>query len=195
MNREQWLEKALKFAAKSFKEAGNPLPKNVRVASGHMSSGTRSRHIGECWAPSVSEDGGREIWIRPDQTDSISVLGILIHEACHAALPHKVGHRTPFKRLGEKMLLTGIPTEMGSGGAEFLEFWTPFVEKNGDYPQPKFLGNGRSIKPKQTTRMVKVQCTDEECGMIFRTSDKWLPYRTEGELSCPLCLGGVKIGQ
>ena len=192
MNREQWLEKALKFSAKSFKKAGHPLPKNVRVASGHMSTGTRSRHIGECWSPNMSSDGGREIWIRPDQTDSITVLGILIHEACHAALPHDVGHRAPFSRLGKKMLLTGKPTEMASGGKEFNDFWTPFIEKHGEYPQPKFLGNRMSTKPKQTTRMVKVECMDSECGMIFRTSDKWIDA---GVLACPLCGGGgLEIG-
>jgi hypothetical protein len=184
MNREEYLEAAIAFAAPKFKAASFPLPTNVRAGCGHMGSGLRAKNIGECWSSSSSEDGGREIWIRPDQTDTVDVLGILVHELCHAALPAKVGHKKPFKDLGTVMHLQGKPTEMSSGSAEFLECWSSFIEKNGDYPQPKFLGNLTRTTPKQTTRMVKVTCSDEDnCGMVFRTSRKWL----EGPLDCPRC--------
>ena len=182
MNREQYLEKVVKKARPLFKKAGSPLPTNVRVASGHMGSGTRSKNIGECWHSSASEDKGREIWIRPDQTNTLSVLGTLVHELCHAALPDGTGHKKAFADLGRSMLLVGKPTQM-TGGDDFAVFWADFIKKNGEYPQPKFLA--ARIEPKQTTRNLKFECDD--CGMIFRTSAKWADDVT----ACPCCGGDL----
>ena len=181
MNREVWLNKAVKHIRADFKKAGSPLPSNVRVAAGMMSGGRRSNAIGECWGSDASADAGREIWVRPDQTDSVSVLGTLVHELCHAALPDGTGHKAAFATLGKAMLLSGKPTQMGHGSEEFSARWAKFVASNGEYPQPKFLG--MQTKKKQTTRMVKVECV--ECSMVFRTATKWM----RDDLSCPSCGG------
>lgn len=182
MTRDQWLNAAVRKARPLFKRAGHPLPDNVRVGCGLMSSGARATNtIGECWHSTMSADKGREIWIRPDQVRSMSVLGILIHELCHAALPDGFGHNVVFAKLGKAMLLTGKPTQYRDG-EEFRSFWAAFVAKNGDYPQPAFKTAAR-LKPKQTTRMVKVECLDRDCGMIFRTSNKW----TDEVTCCPAC--------
>jgi len=178
MNREQWLNKAVRKARPMFKKAGHELPENVRVGSGHMGTGLRSKHIGECWHSSASEDAGREIWIRPDQTDAMSVLGTLVHELVHAALPDGTGHKGPFKKLGEALLLVGKPTHM-TGGEDFAAIWQTFVEKTGAYPQPKFMA--AHAKKKQQQSVQKFEC--DECGMVFRTSLKWADSVTE----CPCC--------
>ena len=168
-----------------FEDAGQPLPNNVRVACGLMSSGSRkSKTVGECWHSSASEDKGREIWIRPDVVDSIRVAGILIHECCHAALPDDVGHKKPFADLAKAMLLEGKPTATTEGEA-FKDQWAALIEKIGEYPQPKFNVALRSGK-KQTTRMIKFECVDG-CGMIFRTSAKW----AESVSQCPCCGGAL----
>ena len=185
MNREQWLERAVRKVRPFFKKAGHALPDNVRVACGHMGSGTRATHIGECWHSSASADKGREIWIRPDQVNSLEVLGILIHELCHAALPDGTGHRKAFSDLGKAMLLQGKPTAMASGSEEFHDFWVEFIDKLGHYPQPRFVA-GMTLKPKQSTRMIKFECVDG-CGMIFRTSAKW----AESVSQCPCCGGAL----
>ena len=183
MNRENWMTAIVTESRPVFEEHGSPLPLNVRVGCGLMSSGSRAtKTVGQCWHSTCSQDEGREIWIRPDVTDSIEVAGILIHELCHAALPDGTGHKTPFAQLAKKMLLEGKPSATVAGEA-FIEHWTPFLKELGDYPQAAFDASQR-VGKKQTTRMLKAECPAFD--MSFRTSKKWIDA-ANGSFTCPVC--------
>lgn len=186
--REGWMQAAVDLARPMFIAAGKPLPLNTRVSVGFTAGGARSqKHIGECWGPAASIDGGREIFIRPELDKPLQVLSVLVHELCHAALPHTVKHTAPFRRLGEEMLLEGKPKSM-HGGVAFAKVWEPLLDKLGPYPHARFNAGKRE---KQTTRMIKVECNS--CGFSFRTSRKWIA--DGGELQCPsaACGGEVKV--
>jgi hypothetical protein len=45
----------------------------------------------------------------------------------------------------------------------------------------------------QTTRMLKCECLNDGCGMVFRTSSKWVEVAGD-DMSCPICSALVKIG-
>src|SRR5580765_4019145 len=94
LTRDQWLNGFIAAARPVFAKAGSPLPEKVRAAicPPHRS---KQRYIGLCWSDAVSEDNGREIWITAALTDPVKVAGILVHELCHAALPHDVKHGKP----------------------------------------------------------------------------------------------------
>ena len=57
-----------------FEELGAPLPAQLRIAIGFMSSGRRSRRIGECWDNQCSEGRHFEIFIRPDLSESKDLM-------------------------------------------------------------------------------------------------------------------------
>lgn len=176
--REQWLYRLVAHARPMFKEAGSPLPKNVRVAVG-LPFGTR-KAIGQCFHTSCSEDKGREIWVSPVLGgDPLAITGTLVHELCHAALPDGTGHGKDFSTLGRAMLLTGKPTEMGHGGDEFAAVWTPILKEIGRYPGKVFSpGAGKKTKK---TYMIKLAC--EPCGAIWRMT----AGHADRVTACPCC--------
>lgn len=180
MNREQWLETAVTELRPIFKEGGTPLPKKVRIAMG-LPFGTR-KHVGQCFHSTCSKDGGREIWVSPVliEAGAERILGTLIHELCHAALPDDEGHGRNFAALGKKMLLTGKPTCMCEGSAEFTEAYKPLLKKLRKFPGVEF-DPGAGTEKKQKTYMIKIAC--EECEAVFRMTATW----ADQVVCCPCC--------
>ena len=94
----------------------------------------------------------------------------------------------PFRNLAMAIGLTGKMTATAEGEV-FKQRVKPILKKLGAFPHKK-LDASIGAK-KQTTRMLKVQCREFMCGMVFRTSAKWA---TSAELHCPACDGAVDIG-
>lgn len=191
ITREEWL---LAFTAKAraqFKKLNAPLPKTVRVSVGFPSKGQRSNVIGECWYGQASADGVCEIFLRPSlQADSRRIAGVLVHELIHAALGSEAGHGPEFKRvatglgLGGKMTAT-IETEA------FYAWADPIIKELGKFPGAAFKdANIAGGKKKQTTRMVKVECSD--CGWSFRTSRQNIDLMSDH--TCLAC-GDGQLGE
>jgi len=179
--REAWLEEAMSEVSLEFKRLGFPLPPRIRVTCGFTSGGTRKRPggavlIGECWDSSRSEDSSFEIMVSPVEDDPERVLGILVHELCHAAAGLKCGHRGDFATLARGMHLEGALTATTIGDA-FKSNAAPALKRLGAYPHAKLNAASRT---KQTTRMIKCQCT---CGYTVRLTAKWLSV---GLPVCPL---------
>jgi hypothetical protein len=80
--------------------------------------------------------------------------------------------------------LTGKMTATVAGETLTKQLKT-IIKKLGKYPHSAIDFSNRK---KQSTRMVKVTCADVECGMIFRTSAKWIET-SGGALACPICHG------
>jgi hypothetical protein len=60
--------------APMFERLGAPLPAQLRIAIGLISSGRRSTQIGECWDNRCSEDRHFESFIRPDLRESKELI-------------------------------------------------------------------------------------------------------------------------
>lgn len=188
--REQWLYAAVDILRPAFKQAGNPVPEEVRVSWGFTGSRNSRKHVlGSCWAAEASADGHREIFISPTaEPEPMFILGILAHELCHACLPHDVKHKKEFVELGKSVLLEGKATEMGPG-LEFESKYAEPVKSLGPFPGAmlsRIAGTGGGSGNKK--RKLKVAC--DECGCTFRIAEKWI---TEKNLRCidADCPGGM----
>jgi len=110
-----------------------------------------------------------------------------------------VGHKGKFvDAVYSVFKLGGIPTAT-TVTEEFTELIQSWLEKAGSYPYIKFV----DVKRKQTTRMVKLYCPDEECtgatkksveqgqGTIFRLSSAVVDKNDE--FFCPICMGPAYV--
>jgi|SRR5579859_6709328 len=181
--REQWLNAAVDTFRPWFIEAGKPLPDDIKVSIGWPYRGRKS--IGECWAAEAATDAARHIFLSPklktgplELAGAGGLLGTLLHELCHAALPSKTGHRKPFQKLAADMGMVG-----------------PWTATTLDKPtQGKMINVARqlgefpagSLEPMtklaaQKNRHIKCEC--EECGYIARVARKHLV--SMGPPHCP----------
>lgn len=179
--REQWLNRALSLCrAHLSSSASADVPMSTRVSCGFPGGGSARKRIGECWPDSASADASTEIFISPVLADAPTVLSTLLHEAIHAAVGCKVGHKGPFKRVA---LLAGLEGKMTSTNAspKLLETVFPsWIAELGTYPHAVLSMMGRK---KQSTRLVKCSCP--ECGYVVRTTAKWIEQA--GAPLCPTC--------
>ena len=105
--RESWLRAAVNLLRPYFTDIGYPLPNNIRVAIAFPSTGRKGKRLAECWHSTSSEDDRFEIFIRADLAEPIEVLGVLVKELVHSALPDGVGHGKEFKTAATKAGLQG----------------------------------------------------------------------------------------
>lgn len=187
MNRETWLNELAALMAPRFAELGHPLPK-FHVAIGFPSSGKDGNAAAECWNFSCSADKAFQIYIRPDEADSMMIAGHLAHELTHAAVGFDHGHKGDFAKV---VLALGLKRPLTSTvpGDAFKAFAQPFLDQLGALPHAKlsWLGSKRApldpaalvgedgqeapqrggssnAKPKQTTRMLKAVCKGVNSG-------------------------------
>lgn len=200
MNRETWLNQLANKLAPRFEELGHPLPK-FRVSVGFTSVGANGGANGECWNDTCTDDRHYTIFISPAEATSMDIAAILNHELIHAAVGLKEGHKGKF---AEMMKATGMarPFTCSVPGDAFKAWVQPFIDELGEIPhcQLKVRGAGKeklfkkdgggvdaagegdgepvNNRPKkQTTRMLKAECTadvdGEPCGYTVRLSRKW----------------------
>jgi hypothetical protein len=157
-----------------------PLPDKIRF--GFSTRGKNTKQTGEAWHSPASADGSFEVFIRADQGNPLEILGILMRQLTHIAMPIEDSHGKKFKAAAEKIGLTGkmreampgpllqskLETLLGDLGplphASLDITWKPFEK-------PKVTGN----------RWLSATCEapDEEsdglviCGYSVRLSAKW----------------------
>jgi hypothetical protein len=100
--------------------------------------------------------------------DGIKALSTLVHELIHAA--GIMNHKSEFKRPAEKLGLTG-KMKQSVASPELEERLKLVLDRIGLYPHPGIKEDGRVIK-KQTTRLIKAVCENEDCGAIIRLTQK-----------------------
>jgi hypothetical protein len=195
-NRETYLEAAITELRPLFKANNSPLPKKIKVTCGwpSKSAGRSSkRRVGECWDKTASAAGNVEIIISMALDDTIQVLDVLTHECVHAAVGNECGHKGPFRTLALKLGLEGKMTAT-TAGPKLIKELKAIKKRLGKYPHAKIDFSNRK---KQSTRMIKVQCentVNENCGMIFRTTKRWVDAIAVFDLqfNCPICGGPCK---
>jgi hypothetical protein len=180
LTRDAWCSQFIELARGKFVLAGKPLPPRIRAAicPPHRA---KQKYIGLCWSDAVTEDNGREIWITAAETDPVRVGGILVHELCHAALPHSVKHGKPFKALATSLGLEG-PMRATTEGALFRTLWADVLARLGPLPAARFkAGWAVDYRVQKTPKMTNVSCG--ACGFVAKVKVEQMAW---GRLKCPV---------
>lgn len=180
MERQEWIEKALKALRVHFDRFGYSVPENVRVTIGFPKGG-RTR-IGECHYTENSADNHFEIFISPELGQGSKyanqpIIEVIAHEICHTIAGYKAGHKKPFKLVATAIGLEGKMTSTKPGPI-MLKFISEFEAVNGPYPAGALT---RSMIKKKKTYLIKCECPD--CGYVVRTTQQWLD---KGDPICPI---------
>ena len=112
--RESWLMEAVEQIKPIFERMGYQVPL-VKVSVGFPSTGSKGRHLGQCWSTRSSDDGVNQIFIAPHLPTPIEVLDTLVHELVHAVDDCQSGHGENFKRIAKDI---GLKGPMRSAGAD-----------------------------------------------------------------------------
>ena len=200
--REAWLYRAVEIFRPRFEEIGAPLPK-LRISVGFGPTGARKESkkiLGITLHNSVVADSAYEIWISPEDADTASMLGTVIHELIHT-VAFKDKHHGKFAEYATRLGLEGpmigthpslelavelitIAETLGPYPGSYVDLskaFTPVPVGPDGVPVPISSGG-----PKQSTRMLKVTCQEEECpciGYSVRLARKWLEM---GAPKCPM---------
>lgn len=189
--RENWLNDAVAQLRPKFEEVGAPLPK-LRVSVGYGPAGAKfenSKILGVTITPQVVEDEAYEIFISPEVSEMSRVLDILLHELIHT-VSWEDGHKGKFAEYATRLGLTGKMTattaspeladsltflsiELGAWPGSFIDFSkvtagapSPVPAGSGPMGGPRIAAGFPRISTgpkKQSTRMLKVECTNQEC--------------------------------
>ncbi len=181
--REQWLDEAVEMLKPLFDDGNLELPAKLKVSCGwptHKAlAGAKGPVIGQCFKDICSETGHNEIFISPVMADGVEVLAVLVHELCHAVDNCKSQHGPAFRKMMEKVGLTGKPTATVAGD-DLKAKLADIARELGTYPHST-LDVTKQVK-KQSTRMIKAYCDD--CGYTIRLTRAWL---LQAVPDCPLC--------
>jgi hypothetical protein len=174
--RESWLRAATDELRPYFMRCGHPLPDKIRFAIGFPSTGRKGNRVGECWHSSTSADEHFEIFIRADLAEPVEVLGVLVHELCHAVVPVDAKHGKKYRDAAVKIGLTGkmvhaLPGELLQKRLDDLAATLgPLpharlnIERGADNRGPA------DREKKQKNRHLKAECEAEGCGFIVRVA-------------------------
>lgn len=180
--REQWLNAAVAELSGLFEALAEPVPP-VRVSVGWPGGrGKKATTIGQCWKSTASADGVPQVFISPVLDDAQKVLATLLHELVHAVDDCQNGHKGRFVSLAKKVGLVGPWTATTAGDA-LAETLKAMTETLGEYPHAALMPSLSGV-PKQTTRMLKVECVNES-GYMARMTKTWLDQH--GAPICPHC--------
>ncbi|HZU68791.1 MAG TPA: hypothetical protein VFA09_16050 [Ktedonobacteraceae bacterium] len=169
--REAWLQGAAAFLMDYLVERDLPRVE-VRVSCGWPVRGGVSRRrtvIGQCFPPTASRDGKPQIFISPLLSDSLDVLGVLLHELIHACFGCRFGHGKEFSQAARRAGLAGPPTATTVGDA-LRPVLVAYVQQVGSYPHAAI-----TVKPKEKvgSRLRLYQCSCEPAVKVRVASDRF----------------------
>jgi hypothetical protein len=174
--RESWLRAAASELRPYFASVGYPLPDNIRFAIAFTSTGRKGKRLGECWHSSTSDDSSYEIFLRADLAEPIGVLGVLVKELVHTALPADAGHGRQFRQAAIQIGLQG-PMRKATPGVllqtrlnEIAVILGPLPHASLHIDQAPLVAVSVAVdRPKtQRARMLKAHCDVGGCGYLVR---------------------------
>ena len=166
LRRQEWLEAGVEALRARFAEAGYTVPEKIRVSIGWPKRAASCGAIGECWSTEASSDRHAELFISPELSEGVRILGVLAHEMDHATVGTKAGHGKLFKQCALKIGLQG-PMRSTTASPEFTAWAETLFKCIGPYPAG-FITD----MPKQGTRGRRCECP--VCGYLARVARKWL---------------------
>ena len=192
---ESWLRAAVNLLRPYFVDIGYPLPEHIRTAIAFPSTGRKGKRLAECWHSTSSEDDSFEIFIRADLAEPIDVLGVLVKELVHSALPDGVGHGKEFKTAALKAGLQG-PMRTAKPGILLQGRLLEMANTLGPLPHARLHIDQSpltAIAPlaavaldgpkKQRMRWLKAECRADGCDYLARITAKHV--RGIGPPHCP----------
>jgi hypothetical protein len=179
--REDWLLAAVAAVRPLFDEIGADAYPPLRVSCGWPKGGRKA--IGQCWPSTRSDDKSIEMFLSPALSDPFQVLHVTVHELIHAIDNCVNSHKGPFRKMAKAIGFEGKMTATVPG-AELSDKLRLLLGNLGPYPHATL--DASRIK-KQGTRMLKVVCTDTDCGYTLRTTKKWI------EVGVPTCCCGEEM--
>lgn len=161
MTREDWLLSAtsvLRTEVLAPKEL--ELPK-ISVSVGWPRGGTTT--IAQCWDKAAAADEETfSIFISPILTDSVQVLGALLHELLHASLGLEVNHGAPFKKAMKAVGLAGKATATKvEEGSELYKTLATLSEVLGPYPHVALRARSNGKEKEKKGGWVRLQSPQE----------------------------------
>tara|TARA_R100000963_G_C4638973_1_gene102708 strand:+ start:814 stop:1410 length:597 start_codon:yes stop_codon:yes gene_type:complete len=181
--RETWLTEGADQILSDIFPSTTKMPK-YRVACGYPPRHRGGKVRGVCINASVSNDETFEVFINPSIEDGFEALDVLTHELVHVSDRNESGHKGNFVRIARMIGLEGKPTECKAGRILAKQL-REIVERLGKYPHGSI---GLDFSKKQSTRMLKVYCTDTMgCGFHFRTSTFQINKIDFDTATCPAC--------
>jgi len=185
--REDWLIRAVAHLEPIFQNSGYQIPK-VKVSIGFPSTGSKGRHLGQCWGSKASEDGINQIFIAPNQSDPLEVLDTLTHELVHAVDDCKSGHGEGFKKIATDVGLKG-PMRSAGAGEHLKQDLIKIAQALGHFPHARLLiarGASRAGIKRPGAKCAK-------CGYEVVMMKRYLEY---GPPICPKDQEGMeKVGE
>ena len=175
ITRELWLQNAVDLVSPIFKNKGYTIPK-VQVSCGFPSTGNKSKHVGQCWGRSSTNDGTNQLFISPVLDDPVQVLDTLVHELVHAVDDCIHHHGPEFKKIATDVGLQGLMRE-ASAGPWLQEQLSSIARQLGKYPHSKI--NLAHSSSKKTGPRPRAKC--KKCGYEVTPLKKWL------HMGPPLC--------
>lgn len=173
--RELWLQNAVNLVSPIFKNKGYTIPK-VQVSCGFPSTGNKSKHVGQCWGKSSTNDGTNQLFISPVLDEPVQVLDTLVHELVHAVDDCLHHHGPEFKKIATDVGLQGMMRE-ASAGPWLKEQLFSISRQLGKYPHSKI--NLAHSSSKKTGPRPRAKC--KKCGYEVTPLKKWL------HMGPPLC--------
>lgn len=178
------------LATDKFSVANIVVPQTaISVGFPYRARGKGNNAIGQCWHKKVANDKMPHVFVSPVLEDTQRVVGVLAHELVHAAIGTELGHGKEFERVALAIGLTGKMT--ATVETDQFKQWVSdkIIPSIGPYPHgalnigapgtaddPKL---GPTGAPKQTTRLLKLECPS--CGCVIRITKRWL------DLGAPKC--------
>jgi hypothetical protein len=185
--REAWLLAAVEELRPLLKQVGAVVPERVSVSVGFAAKNVR-KALGVCFPTAATNGGISHMFVSPMIEDPIKVLDVLVHELIHASDDCKSGHAGHFAKCARAIGLEGKLTATHAGD-DLRTQLEDISTQLGPYPHTK-LNLGNNIK-KQTTRLLKLMCSDDCCPLMdeatgnvytIRVTKKWIEV---GLPSCP----------
>lgn len=164
-NREAWLEAGMKLLDKKyFKGNGYELPGKLKASCGWPLGSPKA--IGQCFYPDHSADGTTNLFIGPTESDSISVLDVLLHEMIHASTGPGVGHRGLFRKMALEFGMVGpMKSAHAETGSLLHKELILLVEKLGEYPHASMIKKQKVKKSSGWVRLMS--CENEEYTLVI----------------------------
>lgn len=184
--REEWLTTAATTLSRWLKDVGAGSVPQYRLSVGwplgRRKAGGKGVHaIGQCFNNVLSKDNHYEIFISPELDEPARVLDVLLHELVHAFVGIDAKHGREFALIAKRAGLLGPMT--ATTASEPLKIKLLDLSASiGEYPHGRLNAGGDELKPKQGTRLIKLECPS--CGYVIRTTQKWIDL---GLPTCGIC--------
>jgi hypothetical protein len=187
--REAWMLAAVEAMRPWFVEVGAEVGP-IRISVGW--AGGRGSNIGkgirgQCWASHTVADRIPAIFVTPDQSDPLTIAGIILHEMNHAADDGLSGHRGTFAKTAKALGFLPPWTSSEGKSLDLIVCLTDLLAELGTFPHSPIgdkshglTGQAPGKPPVQGTRMLKLVCGVD--GYLVRTTQKWIEV---GLPSCP----------